>query len=164
MEKIYVSKLEGKHFLGVDTQFQSLSQFFSYVVVVVLGVLIVFLAIFVLFSSDFSYAIILGASVGALFPVYMAKPARLIVRCSREETDFWIRIIHERLDFMGYILYEKEGNASYRRTYRSKLPRCLRWKENDISIYRSENENGYLVAQGPQVILNFLAKKLKNNA
>jgi hypothetical protein len=130
--------------------FQSWGQFISYIVCVVLILLIAKVVLNVA-GGRLTYEPMIGAFLGALVAVQITQQCVFTVNANYL-TDIE-RAIESRLSRAGFIL-EPSTNA-YIAHYRSKLPRWLTFKENDVYVHRGE---ATIAIYGPRYIVKPLHK------
>lgn len=149
--------------LGVPTPFQSIGQALSAFVAVSVGALIV-MALVHLLGGAFDEAalvfIIAGAVAGGSPIVSMTRLTVLTIQTNPQGNRYWRRRVHERLEFHGYRLAGTLP-ADWNR-YRSRLPRWLRWRENEFVLSSLDNgDRPELIVTGPWFINKLLLKALR---
>ncbi len=104
--------------------------------------------------------ILAGAVMGAVPSVYVTRPSTLTIRTAPQGERYWRQQVHGQLERYGYHLIETVTGQGTR--YRTRLPRLLRWSENEI-VVKSAHDAGMeaLVATGPSLINTIVLNALR---
>ena len=115
--------------------FQSWAQLQSWAITILLTLLVIAEAITRWGTSPAPLGeILLGAVFGSFVSVIMVIPAEFDVFINPEHA---VTFFRRHVESMGYVQLSSERSVA---TYRSKLPRLLRWDEGNISVHRHENK------------------------
>lgn len=78
--------------------------------------------------------IVVGGVLGSLASVAMVVPAEFDVFSNPDQA---AKFFKRQIERMAYVQLSSELAVT---SYRSKLPRCLRWNEGNITVHQHENK------------------------
>lgn len=153
------SKLElNRQFHGLKYLFpiQSMSQFCSFAVCILIG-MIAPSVIEWIFGIDLDIPLVslfLVVLAGGYPSLYFALPYHLKILTTKENENFWMRLLDERFLKFGYKCISSSETGRHYQTY---LPRWLRWRENEIKVFYDANS---MVISGPGIAIKKLHEQL----
>ena len=152
MKNVTCSEVERTHsVLRFLCPIQSWSQFLSVVVTYVLGLSVVALVIHLLDPSEPLAYIMVCASLGGSWALFAALPARIELTTSTEARHF-VKSVQEKIMASGYREVKAIPGGMH---FRSKLPRWLRWAENEVNLVAHDHA---IELSGPAVALRLLKR------
>jgi hypothetical protein len=115
--------------------FQSWGQLQSWLITIALTMLVITEAMVQCGASQVPLVeIVVGGMLGSLASVAMVVPAEFDVLSN---PDHAAKFFRRQIEGMAYVQLSSEPGMT---TYRSKLPRCLRWNEGNVTVHQHENK------------------------